>query len=455
MMVLGVNGGALGGHLGGWRHRDSFPTTAMELPRMIAIAKLAEQGKLDLMFLADGNGVRQMDKPALFAANSPSDRPAVFEPVTLLAALSQHTTHLGFVATATTSYEEPFTIARKFASLDHLSGGRAAWNLVTTQYVEDAKNFGRDEHMGRTERYERARESLDVVRGLWDSWASDAFVQDKASGRYLDPNRVRLLGHRGKHFAVKGPLNVARTPQGQPVVFMAGQSDAGKELAAYGGEGLFGTASSKQEAQREYADIKGRMAKYGRPPEALRIMPGLSVYVGGTAAEADALFEELQSLISPALAVSYLSKVVGFDLSGAPLDGPMPQRRGESLGGTAIGRSVLDMAARDGLTVRGTYERVLPSMGGNMVKGDPGQVADFMEDWYRSKACDGFILSMPVEPRSLRDFVELVVPELQRRGLRPPDYRGPTLRDNMGLARPTHPFSDDSQGGKLPAKAVD
>lgn len=440
MMVLGFTGGALGGHLGGWRHRDSFPTTSMQLQCMIEMAQIAERGGIDMMFLADGNGVRQMDKPTLFAANSPSDRPAVFEPVTLFAAVAQHTSRIGLVATATTSYEEPFIIARKFASLDHLSGGRAGWNLVTTQYVEDSKNFGRDEHFGREERYERARESLDVVRSLWDSWATDAFLQDKATGRYLDPDRVRLTNHRGRHFAVKGPLNVARTPQGQPVVFMAGQSEAGKELAAYGGEGLFGTASNKAEAQAEYADIKGRMKKYGRPTDALRILPALSVLVGRTAAEADALFNELQALISPALAVSYLSKVTGVDLTGLPIDGPMPKRQGESLGGTAIGRSVLDMAARDGLSVRATCERVLPTHGGNMVKGDPVQVADMMEDWYRGRACDGFMLSMPVEPRSLRDFVELVVPELQRRGLRPPDYRGPTLRDNMGLAHPVDPF---------------
>lgn len=445
MMVLGFTGGALGGHLAGWRHRDSFPTTAMQLPCMVEMAKIAERGTLDLMFLADGNGVRQMDKPALFAANSPSDRPAVFEPVTLFAAVAQHTSRIGLVATATTSYEEPFTLARKFASLDHLSGGRSGWNLVTTQYVEDAKNFGRDEHMGRVERYERARESLDVVRKLWDSWATDAFLEDKATGRYLDPARVRLANHRGKHFAVKGPLNVARTPQGQPVVFMAGQSDAGKELAAYGADGLFGTASSKADAQREYADIKGRMAKYGRPTDALKILPALSVFVGRTATEADALYEELQALIAPALAVSYLSKLVGFDVTDAPLDGPMPRGPGESVGGTAIGRSVVEMAQREGLSVRATSQRVLGSMGGNMVKGNPGQVADFLEDWYTSQACDGFMLSMPVQPRSLHDFVELVVPELQRRGLRPPDYRGPTLRDNMGLVRPADPFDGVQQ----------
>ena len=440
MMVLGFTGGALGGHLAGWRHPDSFPTTSMQLQCMVEMAQIAERGGLDMMFLADGNGVRQMDKPELFAANSPSDRPAVFEPVTLFAALAQHTRHIGLVATTTTTYEEPFTIARKFASLDHLSGGRAGWNLVTTQYVEDAKNFGRDEHMGREDRYERARESLDVVRALWDSWATDAFVQDKSTGRYLDPDRVRLTNHRGKHFAVKGPLNVARTPQGQPVIFMAGQSEAGKELAAYGGEGLFGTASSKAQAQAEYADIKGRMAKYGRPTDALRILPALSVFVGRTSAEADTLFEELQSLISPTLGVNYLSKIVGFDVTSAPLDGPMPQGPGLALGGTAIGRSVVEMAAREGLTVRATYQRILPSMGGNTVKGDPAQVADMMEDWFTSKACDGFMLSMPIEPRSLRDFVELVVPELRRRGLRPPAYRGTTLRDNMGLVHPADPF---------------
>jgi alkanesulfonate monooxygenase len=445
MMNLCLNGGALGGHLAGWRHKDSFPKTTMQLQCMITIAKLAEQGGIDAMFLADGNAVRQMDKPALFAANSPSDRPAVFEPVTLFAALSQHTEHLGFVATATTSYEEPFSIARKFASLDHLSAGRAAWNLVTTQYLEDAKNFGREEHFGREDRYGRARESLDIVRSLWDSWASDAFIQDKSTGQYLEPSKVRLTNHRGTHFAVKGPLNVARSPQGQPVVFMAGQSELGKELAAYGGEALFGTASGIEEGKREYADIKSRMAKYNRDPASLRILPGLSVFVAPSQSEADELFDELQSLISPALAVTYLSKVVGFDVSHAPLDGPMPQRTEQGLGGTAIGRSVLDMAARENLTIRQTYERVLPAMSGNMVKGTPTHVADVLEEWYRQKACDGFVLSMPVQPRSTLDFITHVIPELRRRGLRPPQYPGRTLRENLGLPIPPDPFTAISQ----------
>ena len=441
MMILGLNAGAIGAHLGGWRHPESFPTFAMQLQNTIEVAKLAERGRFDLMFLADGNGVRQMDKPALFAANSPSDRPVVFEPVTLFAALSQHTKHIGFVATATTSYEQPFTIARKFASLDHLSGGRAAWNLVTTQYVEDAKNFGHDEHYGREVRYEMARESLDVVRALWDSWAADAFVQDKSTGQYLEPSKVRLTNHKGKYFSVKGPLNVGRCPQGQPVVFMAGQSEAGMDLAAYGAEALFGSASSIGEAQKVYADIKSRMPKYGRTADQLRIMPGMSVFVGRTAAEADELFEQLQSLISPVLAVTYLSKIVGFDVSGYPIDGPMPQKVVESVGGTAIGRSILGMAEREGLTVRQTYQRVLPSMGGNIAKGTPGQIADILEAWYTGKACDGFVLSMPVQPKALRDFVDLVVPELQRRGLFRTEYESTTLRGNMGLAIPPDPFA--------------
>jgi N-acetyl-S-(2-succino)cysteine monooxygenase len=441
MMILGLNAITLGGHLGGWRHPDAWPTTAMNLNALIETVKIAERGKLDLIFLADGNGVRQMDKPTLFAANSPSDRPAVFEPVTLYAALSQHTSHIGFVATATTTYEEPFTIARKFASLDHLSAGRSGWNLVTTSYAEDALNFSHEAHVARDTRYDRARESLDVVRSLWDSWAEDAFVQNKATGQFLDPSKVRLTNHKGAHFSVKGPLNVARSPQGQPVVFMAGQSEAGKELAAYGAEALFGSATGKEEAQAVYADIKGRMAKYGRGPDELRILPGMSVFAGRRSEEADELYQTLQSLISPALGVPYLSKIVGFDLTKFPLDGPMPEGHEDQIGGTAIGRSIRALAQREGLSIRQTYERVLPSMGGNMVKGDAQHITDVFEDWYTSKACDGFVLSMPVSPRCLRDFVDLVVPELQRRGLFRRDYTGTTLRDNMGLARPADPFA--------------
>jgi alkanesulfonate monooxygenase len=445
MIILGVNGGALGGHLGGWRHRDAFPKSAMELKNAIAIAQIAERGKLDFIFLADGNGVRQMDKPDLFAANSPSDRPAVFEPVTLFSALAQYTGHLGFVATATTTYEEPFTIARKFASLDHLSGGRAAWNVVTTSYAEDALNFSHTEHVARELRYERAREAVDVVKGLWNSWGEDAFVQDKSTGQYLDPTKVAVLNHVGKHFSVRGPLNVARTPQGHPVIFSAGQSDAGRELAAYSSEALFGTATEKAEAQALYADIKGRMEKYGRAPDELKILPACGVFAAPTMAEAERVFEELQALISPALGVPYLSKLVGIDLKAYPIDGPMPQERVEQVGGTAGGRSIQEMARREGLTIRQTCERILGSQAGNVMKGDARHIADIMEDWYREKACDGFILQIPIMPRMLENFVNLVVPELQRRSIFRSEYEGTTLRDNLRLKRPDDPF----QGAQL------
>src|ERR1700722_11387816 len=245
MMVLGFTGGALGGHLAGWRHPDSFPTTSMQLHCMVERAQIAERGGLDMMFLADGNAVRQMDKPALFAANSPSDRPAVFEPLTLLSAISQHPSWIGLLATATTTYDEPYSLARRFASLDHLSKGRACWNIVTTSYADDSLNYNRTEHVAKDVRYERAAEFVTVTKGLWDSWADDAFIQDRASGQFLDPSRVRVLNHAGRHFQVKGPLNVARMPQGYPVLFMAGQSEEGRELAAQHADCVFAVTNTK------------------------------------------------------------------------------------------------------------------------------------------------------------------------------------------------------------------
>ena len=267
----------------------------MNLEYVIETAKIAERGKLDMLFISDGNGVAQMDTPELFEANCLTSKPAVFEPVTLLSALAMHTKRIGLLATATTTYEEPYTLARKFASLDHLSKGRACWNIVTTSNELDSHNFGKDEHLARYDRYERAREFVQVCKGLWDSWAEDAFLQDKATGRYLDISKVRLLNHKGKHFSVRGPLNVARCPQGYPILFSAGQSDPGRELAASMADCMFAATPTKQQAIKLLNDVKDRMAKYGRAPHELRVLPGAVVYVGRTAAEADEKFEELQS----------------------------------------------------------------------------------------------------------------------------------------------------------------
>jgi FMN-dependent oxidoreductase (nitrilotriacetate monooxygenase family) len=436
MMNLMTNLLGLGGHLGGWRHKDAWSENVMNLDHFIQTAQTAERGLFDLLFLADGNAVRQMDKPALFAANSPSDRPAVFEPLTLYAALSQHTSKIGMLATATTTYEEPYLLARRFASLDHLSKGRACWNIVTTSYSDDALNFSRTEHMAKDLRYERAREFVEVVKGLWDSWAEDAFVQNKETGQFLDPGRVRVLNHKGKHFAVRGPLNVARMPQGVPVLFSAGQSEDGRELAAEHADCIFAVTNTKAHGQAFYADMKGRLAKYGRAPESLRVMPGCAVYVGRTANEAEELYDELQSLIAPELGVPYLSKMCSMDLSKFPLDGPMPDLSGPVLGIASFREAIADIARRDNLTIRQTYQRILPSMGHCTMIGSVKQVADELEDWYTSKACDGFNINTPVMPRSLNDFVDLVIPELQRRGLFRTEYKGRTLRERMGLPMP-------------------
>lgn len=426
----------LGSHLGGWRHPDAWDGQVMNLDHAIQTAQLAERGLFDLLFLADGNAVRQMDKPALFAANSPSDRPAVFEPITLLAAISQHTKSIGLLATATTTFDEPYLMARRFASLDHLSGGRACWNIVTTSYPGDALNFSRDAHVPRGDRYERSREFVDICKGLWDSWAADAFVEDKSTGRFLDPSRVRELNHRGKHFAIKGPLNVSRSPQGWPVLFLAGQSEEGREMAAEHADCIFAVTNTLEEGKAFYADLKGRLPRYGRSPDALRIMPGCTAFVGRTEAEADELFEELQALIPPSVGVPYLSKLVEMDLSGLPIDGPMPDLSGDTIAIASFRKAIAEMARRESLTIRQTYERVLPSMGHIVFRGNPAQVADQMEEWFRGEACDGFNVGMPVMPRCLGNFVDLVIPELQRRGIFRTEYRGGTLRERMGLPLP-------------------
>ncbi|MBR0654570.1 LLM class flavin-dependent oxidoreductase [Plastoroseomonas arctica] len=427
----------VGAHLGAWRHPEAFDRPVMNLDYNIETARLAERGKFDGLFLADGNAVRDMDRPALFAANSPVARPGVFDPVILLTMLAAATSRIGVVSTATTSFDQPYFIARRFASLDHASKGRAGWNMVTNSYAGDALNFNHSDPLSREERYDRAQEFVEVVKALWDSWAEDAFIQDKASGQFLDPTRVREINHAGRHFQVKGPLNVPPTPQGHPVVFMAGQSERGKELAALHADAMFGAGDSRESMQADYADIKARMAKYGRHPDELKFIPGVSIFVGRSSAEADDLYDELNALISPDLGVHYLSKILHYDLSGHPLDGPLPADIPETVvGGSSTRTFTIQMARRKALTIRQTYEQVVPAFGSPVIKGNPVEVADQMEDWYRSKVCDGFMVSIPLMPRGLHDFVDLVVPELQRRGVFRKEYEGTTLREHMGLARP-------------------
>lgn len=437
-LITGLH--SVGNHPAGWRHPDAWTDTVMNLEHVIETAKTAERGKFDMLFISDGNGVQQMDWPELFEANCLTSKPAVFEPVTLLAAIAMHTQNIGLLATATTTYEEPFLLARKFASLDHISKGRACWNVVTSSNALDSLNFGKDEHLARYDRYERAREFVEVCKGLWDSWAEDAFLQDKATGRYLDLAKVRVLNHKGKHFKVKGPLNAARCPQGYPVLFSAGQSEQGRELAAASADCMFAATPTKQQAIAFYNDMKGRLGKYGRAPESLRVLPGTVVYVGRTAAEADEKFAELQALINPTVGVLNLSHYVSMDLSKYPIDGPFPDLSAETAGGSSRRYAIADLAKRENLTIRQTYERMLPSFGHIVMKGDGKQVADQIEDWYKSGACDGFNVHVGFQPDGLGNFVDFVIPELQRRGLFRKDYGGQTLRESMGLTMPQNPY---------------
>ena len=436
MMNLLCFANLVGTHVAGWRHPKSYAKLVDNLAGRIELAQIAERAMLDAMFVADGNGVNFMNKRKLLEANIPGTTSAEFEPVTLLAAISQHTRNLGLVATATTTYEPPWIIARKFASLDMISGGRGGWNAVTSSYVGDALNFSKTEHPPREERYEMSKESVEIVKGLWDSWAEDAFPQNKATGQYLDSSKVRTLNHKGKYFQVKGPLSVPRSKQGRPVLFSAGQSEPGKDLAAQHSDCVFASAPNKEIALRDYADIKGRLVKYGRAPESLRFLPGLVCYVGRTSAEAEEHFQEMQSLLDPEIGKLYLWRSLGIDLEGYSVDDPMPEVVGEMRGGTSNRQHIGGIAKAERLTIRQTYERMCPSGGNKYVVGTASQIADLMEDWYRSGACDGFVLSGGYAPKDLADVADLVVPELQRRGLFRKQYVGTTLRANMGLPIP-------------------
>ena len=433
----------LGFHLAGWRHPDSYDHQTMNLDQAIEVAQIAEAAKFDMVFVADGNAVRQMDNPDLFEANSISDRPAAYDPITLYAAVSQHTSHIGLLATASTTYEEPYVMARRFASLDHVSRGRACWNVVTGSYPGDSVNFGFAQHVEKSLRYERSDEFVEVCKGLWNSWAADAFIEDKESGRYLDASRVHTLDHVGRHFSVKGPLNVARMPQGYPVLCLAGQSEEGREMAAKQSDLVFSIASTLDEAQLFYADVKRRLPAYGRSPESLKILPGVTVYVGESEAEVDDLYEELQGLIEPRVGVAYLSKLVEMDLRGYDVDGPLPDLSGDTNAIAAYRIMIRAMSEREGgLTIRQTYERVLPSMGQTVFRGTAVQVADQMEEWYRGGAADGFNVGFPVMPTGLKTFSRLVIPELQRRGLFRTEYEGTTLRSSLHLPTPVNPYFD-------------
>jgi alkanesulfonate monooxygenase len=430
---LGVSMIGRGYHLAAWRHPEASAGGNMELQHFVRVTQAAERGLLDMAFLADGVGIRFNDRPK--GALSHTCKNVQFEPLTLLSALAMVTERVGLVATASTTYNEPYHLARKFASLDHISGGRAGWNVVTSATDMEAQNFGLDGAPDKGDRYDRAAEFVDVVKGLWDSWEDDAFVRDQASGVNYDPDKLHILNHRGAHFRVRGPLNVQRTPQGTPVIVQAGASDKGRELAAATADVIYAAAQTLADARAYYDDVKRRMPRYGRHADQLKIMPGLMAVPGRTRQEAQDKYEVLQDLVQPVVGLGALANYLG-DLSGHDLDGPVPEptdRRDHSRG-----QIFLDIARRHNLTIRQLYLSIAGGNGHRTVIGTPADIVDAMEEWFHGGGADGFNILPTWLPGGLDDVVDMVVPEMQRRGLYRTAYEGKTLRENLGLAYPEH-----------------
>jgi FMN-dependent oxidoreductase (nitrilotriacetate monooxygenase family) len=438
MMKLGAFVHETGQHVAAWRHPGAYAESGTVFSQAVDVARTAERGKFDLLFLADSAAVSVFGSPE---SRGRMGKVVKFEPITVLSALAAVTTHLGLVATCSSTYNEPYTLARQFASLDQISGGRAGWNLVTSNNEAEAFNHGRDVHAAHADRYDRAAEFAEVVNGLWDSWDEDAFIRDQATGVYYDPAKMRVLNHRGKHFAVRGPLNVARSPQGRPVLVQAGASDTGRGLAAQMAEVVFTAQTTFEQAAEFYGDVVGRLPRYGRTQADVKILPGLYPVVGRTESEAREKFDFLQSLIHPSVGLAVLEHTIGVPLSHLPLDGPVPEMA-DTNGPLSRQRLLLEAARRDKLTL---WELCLLNAGprGHLLTvGTPQQIADVMEHWFKNGACDGFNVMPAWLPGSLTDFVDMVIPELQRRGLFRTEYEGKTLRENLGLPTPASRFQN-------------
>ena len=421
-------------HTGAWRYPGGLPDANFNLGHIQHFAKRLEEAKFDAFFMADHLAVLNMPIEALKRSHTVTS----FDPLTLLPALAMTTKHLGLVATASTTFEQPYLIARRFASLDHLSGGRAGWNIVTTSNPDAALNFGLEEHMEHDERYARAREFYEVVTGLWDSWADDAFVRDVESGVFFDPDKLHVLNHKGKYLSVRGPLNIARPVQGWPVIVQAGASDAGRQLAAETAEVVFAGGGRLEDDQAYYADVKARTERAGRDPDQIKILPGAFVILGETDDHARDKRLKLDSLVHYESSIAALSIALGTDASKFDPDGPLPPIPESNASQSGRAR-VVALAARDRLTVRQLAQRLGGYAGLGFV-GSLKTVADRMEQWFVERGCDGFNVLFPYLPEGLDDFVDKLVPELQRRGLFRREYEGPTLRDNLGLRRPENRF---------------
>jgi FMN-dependent oxidoreductase (nitrilotriacetate monooxygenase family) len=425
-------------HTGAWRYPGAWPDMNFNFAHLKHSIRALERAKFDAFFMADHMAVLNMPLDALKRSHTVTS----FEPFTLLSALSQVTERIGLVATGSTTFDAPYHIARRFASLDHISGGRAGWNVVTTSNPDAALNFGLEEHVEHDERYRRAREFYDVVTGLWDSWADNAFIRDVEHGIFFDPTKMHVLDHKGKYLSVRGPLNIARPIQGWPVIVQAGASEAGRQLAAETAEAVFTAQSNLAAGRQFYADVKGRMKELGRSPGHMKILPACFVVVGDTAEEARAKRAKLDSLVDYANAIGSLSIALGHDASKFDPDGPLPANIPESNASQSGRQRAIDLARAENLTVRQLAQR-LGGYAGLAMVGSPKTIADEMEEWLFTEGSDGFTVMFPYLPGALDDFVERVIPELQGRGLFRRDYEGTTLREHLGLPRPQNRFFSD------------
>ena len=424
----------VGIHTAWWRVPGAFPDANFNLAHLVHFIQTLERGRFDAFFMADHLAVLNMPMAALRRSATSTS----FEPLTLLSALAMVTERIGLVATASTTFDEPYHIARRFASLDHISNGRAGWNVVTTSNPDAALNFGLTEHVDHDERYRRAREFQSVVTGLWDSWADDAWLRDVDSGIFFDPAKLHVLDHHGAHLNVRGPLNIARPVQGWPVIVQAGGSDAGRQLAAETAEAIFASVRTIEDGRSLCADVRARMVAFGRDPAALRVLPAVLVIVGRTHAEAQAKKAELDSLVHPDSGIPNLSIRLGVDASGFDLDAPLPELPQTNQGQSGQA-AMLALARQDNLTVR-QLAQIAGGYSGLQMVGTAAEIADTMQAWLEADAADGFTVMFPTVPAGLDDFVDMVVPELQRRGLFRREYAGTTLRDHLGLQRPANQF---------------
>ena len=425
-------------HSAAWRYPGAFADANFNFKHYQRFAKKLEAGCFDFFFMADSLAVLNMPIEALRRSATVTS----FEPLTLLSALSVVTERLGLVATCSTSYNEPYHVARKFASLDHISGGRAGWNVVTSGNPLEALNFGREEHYEHDERYRRAREFFEVVTGLWDSFADDAFIRNAETGIYFDPEKMHALHYEGQYYKVRGPLNIARPIQGWPVIVQAGASEAGRQLAAETAEVAFAGVSELKEAKAYRDDLHQRMRACGRDPALLKVMPGVFVVVGDTVASARAKKAKLDSLVYLESGIATLSVQLGYDVSGLDLDSPLPKDIPETNASRSSRQKLIEKAKTENMTVRQLAQYVGGALGSLELIGTAQTIADEMEKWLLEGACDGFNLLFPYLPQGLDDVVDQVVPELQRRGLFRREYAGKTLREHLGLPRPKNQFFD-------------